>query len=182
MPYAWRIPIEEQFPASTSSCVLPPSWPPAHGPFRDPQRKSKQNITHQGRGNHRIIRSPAPLFRCPPTVVLPSELGSGVDATFEGRELIQSDIVALIVSQETPGAVGRYYHPAGGGGVFFFLFLRQLLLFLPCRIFCRRRCRRCITLPLPPSLLSLSLSSFSRSPSLRTFSTLPLYIFILLSI
>ena len=50
----------------------------------------------------------------PPVVVLPSELGNGVDAVFEGRQLFRSDIVALKVSKETLGAVDRYYHPAGG--------------------------------------------------------------------
>ena len=43
----------------------------------------------------------------PPTVVLPSGLRNGVDAEFEGCELIQSAIVALKVSQETLRAVGR---------------------------------------------------------------------------
>ena len=62
---------------------------------------------------------PAPLLQCPPpAVVLPLGLGNGEDVAFERRKLVQFNVVALKVSQETLWVVGQYYHLAGGGGFF----------------------------------------------------------------
>ena len=44
-----------------------------------------------------------------PAAVLPLGVENGVDAAFEGREIVQFNVVALKVSQETLGAVGQYF-------------------------------------------------------------------------